>query len=60
MSWWKPAHAGSRSLAEVFENLGHHRLKLLVGLLKEIGGGKGQKPFPPLTIVGVSCQRSPF
>ena len=41
MSWWKPAHAGSRSLAVVFVNLGHHRLKLPVGLLKEIEDGFG-------------------
>jgi hypothetical protein len=41
MSWWKPAHAGSRSLAVVFVNLGHHRLKHFVGLLEEIQNGCG-------------------
>jgi len=38
---WFAAHAGSRSLAVVFVNLGHHSLKLLVGLLKEIENGCG-------------------
>jgi len=38
---WFAAHAGSRSLAVVFMNLGHHSLKLLVGLLKEIENGCG-------------------
>ena len=42
MSWWKPAHAGSRSLAVVFVNLGHHSLKLLVGLLKEGENRRGE------------------
>ena len=41
MSRWKPTHAGSRSLAVVLENLGHHILKRLVGLLKEIENGCG-------------------
>ena len=41
MSWWKPAHAESRSLAVVFVNLGHHSLKLLVGLLEELDDGCG-------------------
>ena len=41
MSWWKPAHAGSRSLSVVLVNLGHHRIKLSVGFLKELEDGCG-------------------
>ena len=56
---WFAAHAGSRSLAVVFVNLGHHSLKLVVGLLKEGENRRGDLRCLPLHASGTGVGNTP-